>query len=59
VVHKNNNKNLVPTPKIFEAGKYLKNIDDNLMHFKSLKINDKRSILKFLNMEVIILRYFN
>lgn len=49
---------MVPSPKIFEAGEYLKNVADDLMHFKSLKISSKRSILKSLNMEVIVLHNF-
>lgn len=49
---------MVPSPKTFEAGEYFKNIAEDLMHFKSLKTSSKRSILKSLNMEVIVLHNF-
>lgn len=58
-MHKKNQEISVPTPKLFEADKYIKNAANNLKHFKSLTINSKKSILKTLNMEVIILYYYN
>lgn len=53
-VHKNKETH-VPIPKTFEDGKYFENIVNNLMHFKTLTTEHKISILKSLNMEVIIL----
>lgn len=55
-MHKNK-EIVVPTPKLFEAGKSFKDFADSLIHFKSLKTNSKRSILKSLNLEVIIFQF--
>lgn len=44
---------------MFEASKDFKDLANNLMHFKSLNSSRKRSILKSLSLEVIIVKYFN
>lgn len=49
---KNNTNNEIPIPKKFKDGIYFQDMTDNLKSFKSLKPNNKRSILKSLNMEV-------
>lgn len=54
--HKNDKKMSIPIPKTFKDGKDFENIVQNCMHFKSLKVNNKKNILKYLNMEVIILK---
>lgn len=56
--NKYNEKICVPTPKNFEAVKDFKNKADSLINFKLLKTSSKKSILKSLNMEVIVLYYF-
>jgi len=59
-IHKNSKDILIPTPKMFEAGEYFESIKDNLISIKSLKTSTKKSILKYLSLEVIIIiQYFN
>lgn len=60
-MNRNRKEILIPAPKIFESGKYFMDMTNNLIHFKTLENNSKKNILKFLNMEVIIMLvyYFN
>lgn len=49
---KSNTNSEIPIPKIFQDGIHFQDMIENLKSVKSLKPNNKRSILKALRMEV-------